>query len=57
MRDPNRLYGFYNEVARLHATHMGDWRVCQFWINFLCWIQNKKERDPFFQKKRNYLHI
>lgn len=34
MRDPNRLYNFYNEVTRLHMTYRPDWRIGQFWDNF-----------------------
>lgn len=48
IRDPNRLYNFYNEVTRLHMTYMPDWRVGQFWMNFLGFIQSKKNIDPFF---------
>nr|DAG52759.1 MAG TPA: hypothetical protein [Caudoviricetes sp.] len=29
-------------------TYMPDWRVGQFWMNFLGWVQSKKNRDPFF---------
>lgn len=42
MRNPNRLYNFYNEVARLHATHFPDWRVGQLLLNFLSWVQTEK---------------
>ena len=55
IRDPNRLYNFYNEVTRLHMTYMPDWRVGQFWMNFLGWVQNEKKRDPFFQEESEML--
>ena len=45
IRNPNRLYGFYNEVKRLHMTYFPDWRAGQFWMNFLNWIQNEKKRE------------
>ena len=48
MRNPNRLYNFYDEVKRLHMTYFPDWRAGQFWVNFLCWLQNTKKQDPFF---------
>lgn len=54
-RDPNRLYGFYNEVARLHVTYSPDWRAGQFWLNFLSWIQNNKKIDPFFPEESQML--
>lgn len=54
-RDPNRLYNFYNEATRLHMTYMPDWRVGQFWMNFLGWVQNEKKRDPFFLEESEML--
>lgn len=36
-------------------TYMPDWRAGQFWVNFLSWIQNKKERDPFFPEEDELL--
>lgn len=55
IRDPNRLYNFYNEVTRLHMTYMPDWRVGQFWMNFLGWVQNEKRCDPFFSEESEML--
>lgn len=55
IRDSNRLYSFYNEVTRLHITYMPDWRVGQFWMNFLGWVQNEKKRDPFFSEESEIL--
>lgn len=55
IRNPNRLYGFYNEVKRLHMTYFPDWRAGQFWMNFLGWVQNKKKRDPFFPEESEML--
>lgn len=34
-------------------TYMPDWRVGQFWMNFLGWVQN--ERDPFFPEESEML--
>ncbi len=36
-------------------TYFPDWRVGQFWMNFLGWVQNKKKRDPFFQEESEML--
>ena len=55
MKNPNRLYNFYNEVTRLHMTHFSDWRTGQFWLNFLSWLQNEKKIDPFFQEESEML--
>ena len=59
MRDPNRLYGFYSELQRIHITHFPDLRFGQFCINLFSWIQAKTGRDPFFLEESNmidYLH-
>lgn len=55
MRDPNRLYNFYNEVTRLHMTYIPDWRVGQFWLNFLSWLSTEKNNDPFFPEESQML--
>ena len=55
IRDPNRLYNFYNEVTRLQMTYMPDWRAGQLWLNFLDWMKNIKQRDPFFQEESEML--
>lgn len=55
MRNPNRVYNFYNEVIKLHATHFPDWRAGQFWLNFLSWLQNDKNIDPFFPEESEML--
>ena len=36
-------------------TYMPDWRVGQFWMNFLGWVQNVKNRDPFFLEESEML--
>lgn len=51
IRNPNRLYNFYNEVTRLQVTYMPDWRAGQFWLNFLSWLQNEKKIDGFFPEE------
>ena len=55
IRNPNRLYNFYNEVTRLHMTHFPDWRTGQLWLNFLSWLQNEKKIDPFFSEESEML--
>ena len=34
---------------------MPDWRVGQFWSNFLSWLQNKKKVDGFFSEEKEML--
>ena len=36
-------------------TYMPDWRVGQFWLNFLSWLQNEKKIDPFFPEETEML--
>lgn len=33
MRDPNRLYGFYNKLQEIHMKYVPDWRFGQLLNN------------------------
>ena len=57
MRDPNRLYGFYNELTRVHIEHFPDWRFGQLMNNFLGWVQVKKEKDFFYIEENKMLDL
>ena len=46
----NASYAYYNQIPI-----MPDWRVGQFWMNFLGWVQNVKKRDPFFPEESEML--
>lgn len=49
MRDVNRLYGFYNELIKIHMENFPDWRFGQFINNLERWLQiNKKVNDIFY---------
>lgn len=48
MRDPNRLYPFYQQLTEVHRQSFPDWRFGQLMCNFLRWIQTYKVRDPFY---------
>ena len=54
MRNPNRLYNFYDEVKRLHMTYFPDCRTGQLWVNFLNWIADSGV-DPFFPEEDELL--
>lgn len=41
MRDPNRLYKFYDELRRLHMTYMSDIRFGQFISIFIKWLSSR----------------
>ena len=58
MRDPNRLYTFYEELRRIHMEHFADLRFGQFIDNFRYWLSDKKGVDIFWQEETallNYL--
>lgn len=49
MRDPNRLYKFYNELMRIHMEKFPDWRFGQFIGNFEAWLlMNSRDIDGMF---------
>lgn len=56
MRDPNRLYIFYNEVMRIHMEQFPDWRTGQLTINFLGWLQQRGV-DPFYFEENMTLEL
>jgi len=48
MRDPNRLYIFYQELTNVHMTYFPDWRFGQLIYNFNRWFVSEKKRDTFY---------
>lgn len=52
MRDPNRLYVFYEEFRRIHMEYFNDLRFGQFIDNFRYWLSDKK-RCRYFLAGRN----
>ena len=58
-RNPDRLCWFYKEVARIHRNYYSDMRFSQLMYAFFHWIQEVKERDPFYVEEADmldYLH-
>ena len=45
MRDPNRLYDFYNKLQEVHITYFSDWRFGQLCSNFFGWLMSDKGID------------
>lgn len=45
MRNPNRLYNFYDELKRIHMTHVPDWRFGQMLVNIF------GEKDIFYYEE------
>lgn len=49
MRDPNRLYGFYNGLMKVHMENFPDWRFGQLFYSLESWLQiNKNIEDVFY---------
>lgn len=51
MRDPNRLYPFYQQLTEIHRQSFPDIRFGQLMCNFLGWLQSTKGIDPFFPEE------
>lgn len=57
MRDVNRLYGFYNELMKIHMENFPDMRFGQFVLNLATWLcNNKKVYDIFYIEEEEMLH-
>lgn len=58
MRDPNRLYKFYNELMRIHMEEFPDWRFGQFIGNFEAWLFRVKNiNDSFYIEEEEFLRL
>ena len=56
MRDPTRLYKFYNKLQEIHITYFPDWRFTQLILNFEYWLRsNKNIHDMFYLEEDNVL--
>lgn len=49
MRDPNRLYGFYDELRRIHMEHVPNWRFGQMISNIF------HDKDIFYMEEDEIL--
>ena len=55
MRDPNRLYDFYDELRKLHMIYVPDWRFGQMIMNVFCTTDIfYLEEDEILQKVKEY---
>lgn len=48
MRDPNRVYGYCNRLAKVWRENCPDWRFGQFMSNMLGEYYAATKKDPFF---------
>ena len=51
MRNPNRLYNFYDEMRNIHMKSFPDWRFGQLMSNFFGWLMSEKKKDLFFPEE------
>ena len=53
MRDPNRLYNFYNKLMKIHMENFPDMRFGQLVCNLERWLQINKKIDDIFYIEEN----
>ncbi len=51
MRNPNRLYSFYDDMRDIHVKSFPDWRFGQLMSNFFGWLMSEKKKDLFFPEE------
>lgn len=51
MRNPNRLYGFYDKLREIHMKQVPDWRFGQFISNIF------QDRDIFYLEENEMIEI
>lgn len=52
MRDPKRLYEFYDTLRSVHQLSFPDWRFGQFCSNFFGWLATEKKKDLWFPEEK-----
>lgn len=55
MRNPNKLYDFYDKLRDIHIEYFPDWRFGQFMTNFLKTCQRCTNSDQFFWEEDSFL--
>lgn len=55
IRNPARIDKFTAELNRIWKKYFSDLRFGQFMMNFLGFVQSKKNRDPFFPEESEML--
>lgn len=48
MRDPQRLYEFYNNIRDYHRGYCPDIRIGQLFDNYRQWLAEKYQIDIFY---------
>lgn len=55
MRNPDRLYKFYNELMNEHMKNFPDWRFFQLINNFFAWFAMKHKNDGFYLEEDEFI--
>ena len=55
MRNPERLYDFYDKIRDIHMERFSDWRFGQLCSNFFGWLLEKRGIDIFFPEEDKML--
>lgn len=55
MREPERLFLFYDTMRNLHMKLLPDWRFGQLMSNFWGWYWSKTKKDMFFPEEDEVL--
>lgn len=55
MRDPNRLYSFYNQLLTIHQDKFPDIRFGQLIFNFSEWLKLDKNIDIFYLEEDEFM--
>jgi len=54
MRDPNRLYTFYDKVRDIHMKEFPDWRFGQLMVNFIGYMATQYGIDAFYLEEDKF---
>ena len=55
MRDPYRLYDFYEKLRNIHINNFPDLRFGQLCYNFFSWLNIERSVDYFFPEEEEML--
>lgn len=57
MRDPNRLYSFYDELQAIHMEKFPDLRFGQLMSGFIYWCIHTKRIDIFNLEESEFIEL
>ena len=57
MRDPNRLYSFYNELQTIHMEKFPDLRFGQLMYGFVYWCMHTERIDIFNLEESKFIEL